>query len=322
MGNQRCHSPIIHVAAAAIVNDSREVLIALRPDHVHQGGLWEFPGGKVESNETVVEALHRELLEELGITALDARPLIRLHHNYPDKSVLLDVWLVRHFSGTPHGREGQPIKWVEVGSLSEFCFPAANVPIITALQLPIHYLITPSPGDNHEHFLVALEKSLQQAIKLVQFRAPGLKTREYLGLAAEVLQVCQQSGAQLLLNCDPKYVAQVGAQGVHLTSARLQALSARPLSKDFWVGASCHNAAEIAHANQIGVDFGVLAPVLATQTHPHSPLLGWERFGQLVETANFPVYALGGLSVGHLDVAHAHGAQGISAIRSLWAGVV
>jgi 8-oxo-dGTP diphosphatase len=308
----------IYVAAAAITNDRNEVFIARRPEHVHQGGLWEFPGGKVEPGETVREALQRELHEEIGIDVLSARPLIRLHYDYPDKSVLLDVWLVRQFGGTPHGREGQPVQWVPRMELQDYDFPAANQPIITALQLPDKYLITPSPRDGSEHFLARLEKSLQNGISLVQLRAPELSDASYAGLAGKVLSLCQQYDAQLVLNSDPVWVERLGAHGVHLNSRRLMTCTARPLAKDFWVGASCHNTAEIEQANSINADFAVLAPVLPTQSHPQAATLGWEPFRQLTDMANLPVYALGGMSVQHLAVAHEHGAQGIAAIRSLW----
>jgi 8-oxo-dGTP diphosphatase len=309
---------VVHVAVAVVCNAANEVLLALRPDHAHQGGLWEFPGGKVEPAESVEQALKRELLEEVGITVQAARPFMRLHYNYPDKSVLLDIWRVRRFSGTPHGREGQPVRWVSSHSLGGYSFPAANAAIVKTLQLPSQYLITPSPTADMSGFLSALEKSLQNNIKLVQFRAPDLPLQSYLALADEVLSRCQQYGARLLLNCDPKYVEQVGAHGVHLNSQRLNALSSRPLSQHHWVAASCHNAGEIARANVLRVDFAVLGPVTATLSHPGAATLGWETFQQLAEAADFPVYALGGMSAAHLESAQLHGAYGIAAIRALW----
>lgn len=312
-GNHR-----IHVAVAALANDRDEILIALRPDHAHQGGLWEFPGGKVEPGEAVAEALQRELREEIGIEAIAVRPLIRLHYDYPDKSVLLDVWLVHQFSGRAHGREGQPVQWVPRASLAGFDFPAANRPIIKALQLPNRYLITPSPGKDWGRFVAGLENSLQSGITLVQLRAPDLPEDAYIALAKEALQVCRQYDARLLLNCDPTWVERAGAHGVHLNSRRLMALSSRPLPDDLWVAASCHNAQEIAQANRIQVDFGVLAPVLATQSHPLATSLGWNAVRRLTDAADFPVYALGGLSARHLSLSFEHGAQGIAAIRSLW----
>lgn len=123
----------IHVAVGVIVNKQREILIALRPDHVHQGGLWEFPGGKVEPGEQVEQALARELREELDISVSGCRPLVEIAHDYPDKQVLLDVWWVDAFEGKPRGSEGQPVRWVAGEFLAEYAFPEANVPILKAV---------------------------------------------------------------------------------------------------------------------------------------------------------------------------------------------
>lgn len=123
----------LHVAVGVIVRRDR-VLIARRPDNVHKGGLWEFPGGKVEVGETVTQALGRELEEELGIGVSASEALIEISHNYPEKQVLLDVQLVLSFTGDPCGREGQPLQWATVEELADYAFPEANTPIITALR--------------------------------------------------------------------------------------------------------------------------------------------------------------------------------------------
>lgn len=121
------------MAVAVISNSDGDILISKRPDHVHQGGLWEFPGGKLESGESLESALKRELLEELGIELNACQPLVEIQHDYPDKSVLLDVWSVSDFSGVPYGREQQPIRWVAPEALVEYEFPEANQPIIWAI---------------------------------------------------------------------------------------------------------------------------------------------------------------------------------------------
>lgn len=125
---------VIHVAVAAIVNENREVLLALRQPHQHLGGLWEFPGGKVDADESIYDALVREITEELDLTISVAQPLIKVEHEYRDKSVLLDVWQVEAFVGTPKGKEGQQLRWCPISKLVVKDFPVANVPIISALQ--------------------------------------------------------------------------------------------------------------------------------------------------------------------------------------------
>jgi 8-oxo-dGTP diphosphatase len=123
----------IHVAAGVIVNDNDEVLLALRPKHKHQGGLWEFPGGKVEAGEPVQAALARELLEELNLVVEQSEQLLVTQHDYGDKHVTLDVWVVRRFSGEPFGNEGQELRWVKRNSLRDYQFPQANIVIVDTL---------------------------------------------------------------------------------------------------------------------------------------------------------------------------------------------
>jgi 8-oxo-dGTP diphosphatase len=124
---------LVHVAVGILFNARGEVLISRRPEHAHQGGLWEFPGGKVENGEAVLTALARELREELGVSVIAAQPLIKVSHAYPDKRVLLDVWRVEGYRGEPRGLEGQPLEWLAPRALAERPFPAADAPIIDAL---------------------------------------------------------------------------------------------------------------------------------------------------------------------------------------------
>lgn len=124
----------VHVAVGVISDGANKILVARRAEHLHQGGLWEFPGGKVEAGESVRDALQRELVEELAIDVVESQPLLTIAHDYNDKAVLLDVWWVASFQGEPHGREGQPLRWVDVAELKQLAFPAANVPIIVAVE--------------------------------------------------------------------------------------------------------------------------------------------------------------------------------------------
>jgi 8-oxo-dGTP diphosphatase len=122
----------VHVAAAVILK-SDKVFIAKRSQTAHQGGLWEFPGGKVEVGETAEQALKRELLEEIGIEINGALHFIAIPFEYPDKSVLLDVFLVTDFMHDPWGKEGQVTQWFDIEELKLLSFPAANRVIIDRL---------------------------------------------------------------------------------------------------------------------------------------------------------------------------------------------
>ncbi|MGF1615319.1 MAG: Nudix family hydrolase [Gammaproteobacteria bacterium] len=310
--------PAIYVSAAALIDATGRVLISRRPAGLHQGGLWEFPGGKVEPNETALEALSRELTEELGIVPRAARPLIQVYHDYGDRAVWLDVWRVASWSGEPRGREGQAVRWMQPKCLDASLFPPADAPVIAALQLPPVYLITPEPGLDQEGFLQTLAGHLRGGIRLIQLRAKSLEMSAYRTLARRALTLCQAHGATLLLNAEPDLARDVGASGVHLTGARLLRLTHRPLGDDRLVGASCHDARELAHACHIGVDFAVLSPVRFTSSHPASTPLGWQRFQALVGDATVPVYGLGGLGPADLDTAWVHGGQGVACTSVLW----
>ena len=307
------------VVVGVVHNLVGEVLITRRPNHVHQGGLWEFPGGKCELGESVEDALRRELKEELDITVQHARPLIRIAHTYPDKKVLLDVWQVEQWHGKEIGQEGQAVQWCAHSDLAQYRFPVANSPIIAAIRLPSLYLITPEPSSAQDnHFFYQLEACLEKGISLVQLRARSLAEHDFCHCAEKALTVCSRYAAPLLVNATPEIALSVGANGVHLSSERLLNCIQRPLSYDLWVAASCHSLEEILQTNLIGVDFIVLSPVRNSVSHPSTPPLGWFEFFQLTEQADCPVYALGGMRVEDTLMAWSHGAQGIAAIRGLW----
>lgn len=124
---------IVHVAVGILQNASGKILLAKRAAHQHQGDLWEFPGGKVEKNETVFEALVREFIEEVDVKITQAVPFQQIEHDYGDKRVLLDVWLSQSFEGVARGKESQPIEWVSIHELDKYPFPQANQAIVQAL---------------------------------------------------------------------------------------------------------------------------------------------------------------------------------------------
>ncbi|WP_244287504.1 Nudix family hydrolase [Vreelandella nigrificans] len=309
----------VHVAAAAMISaDQKQVLIARRPSNVDHGGLWEFPGGKLAPYETGLEGLKRELHEELGVEIVRARPLIRVHHEYPDKHILLDVWQVQEFAGEPFGREGQAVRWVPMEELANYPFPAANLPILRAVMLPTDYLITGEEADE-ERFEALLERALREdGVRLVQLRAKGLDKSAYLSRAERALALCRQHGARLLLNAEPALLDEIDADGIHLTSERLMNLDRRPIAENKWLSASTHDQAQLSKAAVLGCDFVTLSPLRTTPSHPEVAPLGWHDFQQLVERAGMPVFALGGMTRFDANHARAVGAQGIASIRDFW----
>jgi 8-oxo-dGTP diphosphatase len=309
---------LIHVMAGAVLDADGRVLVAKRPDHVHQGGLWEFPGGKLEAGESPEQGLARELDEEVGIQIQASQPLIRVHHDYGDRHVLLDVRRVDAYVGVPHGREGQPLDWLHPEAMDPASFPLADRPVINALRLPPQYLITGADPRQADEFLVRLRRALEQGIRLVQLRAHELDDIEYGRLAGDAYRLCERHRARLMLNRDPRLVGEVPRHGLHLTATALQRARERPGRPNDLIGASCHDAAQLAYAAQLDLDYAILSPVKPTATHPDAPPLGWPAFAALVDPVPLPVYALGGLTPADLRPAIEYGAQGIAAIRGLW----
>ncbi|MEO5558545.1 MAG: Nudix family hydrolase [Dokdonella sp.] len=312
-------SASIHVVAGVLRDPRGRVLLAQRPSGKHLAGLWEFPGGKCEDGEAPVDALARELREEIGVVVESARPLIGVPHRYPGKDILLDVWQVTTYSGTPHPHEGQRLAWIEPDALDHVEMPPADRPVITALRLPDRYLITPAlkPADA-DILMQGIERACRKGVRLIQLRVPGWSTDVLARTARSARNLCQTYGARLLINGDWRLAGVLGLDGVHLPARIAATLVQRPLPRNRLVGVSCHDEIEIAHAIRIGADFATLSPVYETPDHPQSAPLGWDRFADLTLQAALPVYALGGLESDDIVAAQMSGAQGIAAIRGLW----
>jgi 8-oxo-dGTP diphosphatase len=312
----------VEVAVGVILDaDGRRVLVSRRHQQAHQGGKWEFPGGKREPSESITDALSRELQEELGIAIKSCEPLIRIRHDYPEKTVLLDVRTVTRFEGVPHGREGQPVVWKPVAELDSDDFPPANRAIIQALRLPDRCLVTPDASEYPlTEFIDRVEAALRGGIRLLQFRSHALLRQDYFDLAGEIAAISAGYNAQCLLNAPPAWWpalldSGIRAAGFHLTGQALREIPQRP---EGLLGASCHTREDVERANSIRADFIFISPVKPTASHPGVPGLGWDNFAALTEQAAIPAYALGGLVAADVATARQHGAQGIAAIRGLW----
>ncbi len=309
---------MIHVAVAAVIDNGR-VLISQRKEGTHLEGYWEFPGGKLEPGESIESGLRRELREELAIEPLSYRPLIKVRHQYPEKSVLLDVWKVDAYSGVAASVEGQAIEWRVIDELVPLSFPPADVPVITALSLPACHLITGKFTDLAD-FESRLGESLNNGIEIVQCRIThDWLQQNSLSLALDVMNVskllCRQHDADLLFNVPDELGLHV-TEGRHFNSRQLQQMDTRPDLK--LVSASCHSRQELELAQAKGVDYAFLSPVQKTQSHPDAQPLGWDGFSDIIDGINMPVYALGGVSGNDVETAWLAGAQGVAAIGAFW----
>lgn len=304
-----------HVAVGVIINSSNQVLISYRHPDTHQGGLWEFPGGKLESGEAVTTALKREFLEELGIEIRCCFPIKKIQHHYQDKSVLLDVWHITDFDGHANGLEGQAIEWRSIEDLRASDFPAANVPIIKLLNLPTEIAITPDVQDFAELERV-IATLLKQELEIIQFRQTQLDSDRYLHWFERISLLCSTDNVKLMINHDLELYAKTSAAGYHANSKRLMQLQQRPVGQDQLFSASCHRLVELQHAEALEVDFVYLSPVCPTAKVAIGEEMGWVQFQALANQISAPVYALGGIRRCDLPVARLRGAWGISGIRA------
>lgn len=308
----------IHVVAGLLVND-HHVCITRRRADVHQGGKWEFPGGKLEPHEDPLSGLKRELHEELGIEIRQASPFVQIRHAYPDLDVLLDVWRVTGYAGTPHGREAQEMRWAEIRRLDPQDFPDADRPVLRRLQLPRLYALSDVRRFGEEGFAKRLLSVLEAGARLIQLREPHMDRASFCAYARRLSALCQRFDARLIINADPSWLRESEADGVHLNARRVMQLNERPCSATYWLGASCHDATELHKAEILQADFAVLGPVQHTASHPASPILGWSRFEELLRRPlALPVYAVGGMRLADLSQALSCGAQGLAMISGLW----
>lgn len=306
----------IQVAVGVVADPAGRILLSRRHESAHQGGLWEFPGGKLESGESIPAALRRELEEELGIVAGPASPLIRIRHRYPDLNVVLNVFSVKHYSGHAQGRQRQEIRWVDECDLHRFEFPEANLPILAAIRLPAIWPILNDDHANSESLEKRFDECAACGVKNMQIRCKSASPERFADSVKPLCAKARRLGIQVVLNCEAGILKEVDAAGVHLNSRRLLEARSRPLASEFRVGASCHNPDQLLHAAQLGLDYAFLSPVRATSSHPELEPLGWEKFAFWADQVNIPVYALGGLTPNDLTIARAHGAQGIAGISA------
>jgi 8-oxo-dGTP diphosphatase len=313
---------MLHVMAGVLRDAQGRVLLAQRPPGKHLAGMWEFPGGKLEPGESPELALVRELREELAvdIRPQDGTPLIRIPWRYGERGLLLDAWLFTHWRGVPQSLEGQALQWRMPWETDLATLAPADRPILQALRLPPVYAITPAnvTPDQADVWHAKVTAAIEHGARLIQLRLPAWSCEQVRALAARLQAGAVQHGAQLLLNGDIEGARRLGqGVGVHLKSMQLDELAARPLPWSQLIGASGHDAAQLAKAAQLA-DFVVLSPVAPTSSHPQATALGWPQFHALAESAALPVYALGGMTPAQIDVARSHGGQGVAGIGAFW----
>ncbi|MFA2943822.1 NUDIX domain-containing protein [Acinetobacter pittii] len=294
--------PIVDVAIAILIHRGK-ILVGWREEQQHQGGKHEFPGGKVEQGETPEEACRREIYEEVGIGLKDWHQFDYIHHEYDDIIVNLHLfhsYVPDELLNLIH----QPWVWYTRDQLLHLNFPKANKNIIKRLYWP--HLIKIS------NTLSTVESS----DTLLYWRIEEFEPQYIEQLTA--LDEGQRSS--LIINIDmwqqlrPELQKQI--KTVHLKQSQLMNLHKGDLTVGVRYIAACHDAVSLKQAQQIGCDAVFISPVKPTTTHPEAVALGWERFSDLAQNSQIPVFALGGVHPDDLATAQQHGAYGLAGIRN------
>lgn len=324
---------ITHAAVGVIQREDGLVLLGERPVGKPWAGYWEFPGGKVEMDETPIQALVRELHEELGITVKSHYPWLTRTFDYPAKlnvqgqlespakTVKLHFFIVTQWNGEPQGLENQTLSWQVPNSLNVSPLLPANAPILSALSLPSIYAITNFSELGEKIFFERLKVALDNGLQMIQIREKQLSEADLHVFSKKVISIAKPYNAKVFLNSAElssalNLVADVGATGAHFSSSALMKIQCKPAG--IICGASCHGHEELAHAEMLGLDYVMLSPVQATSTHPDAEALGWHKFSELIAGYSLPVYALGGMKKSDLHQAKSNGAHGVAMLRSIW----
>ncbi|MBM3350671.1 MAG: Nudix family hydrolase [Betaproteobacteria bacterium] len=319
---------ITHAAVGVILRDNGLVLLGQRPAGKPWAGYWEFPGGKVELNETPEHALVRELKEELGISVRQFYPWLTRTYAYPAqytatgmlespaKTVKLHFFVVVQWDGDPQGLERQVLSWQNPEHVKVGPMLPANASILNGLGLSPVYAITHLSELGEELFFERLRTAVSHGLMMIQVREKQLSPEDLECFAERVIEMTTPFGAKVFINSDIGLARKLGAAGVHLTSHQLHSMQERP--DELLCGASCHNAEELARATQLGLDYVLLSPVQPTHSHEGQAHLGWRGFSNLIKHYPIPVYALGGMTLTDLHTARSHGAHGIAMLRSAW----
>ncbi|PPC02636.1 thiamine phosphate synthase [Acinetobacter pittii] len=294
--------PIVDVAIAILIHRGK-ILVGWREEQQHQGGKHEFPGGKVEQGETPEEACRREIYEEVGIGLKDWHQFDYIHHEYDDIIVnlhLFHTYVPDELLNLIH----QPWAWYTRDQLLHLNFPKANKDIIKRLYWP--HLIKIS------NTLSTVESS----DALLYWRIEN-ESEQYI---EQLTALDEEQRSNLIINVDiwqqlsPELQKQI--KTVHLKQSQLMNLHKGDLTVGIRYIAACHDAVSLKQAQQIGCDAVFISPVKSTTTHPEAVALGWERFSDLAQNSQIPVFALGGVHPDDLATAQQHGAYGLAGIRN------
>ena len=290
--------------AIALLFHHHQVLVGWREAKQHQGNKHEFPGGKVEPNETPGEACRREVFEEVGIQLEQVYPFDFIRHEYDDLIVQLHLFQA-YVDETQLELIQHPWSWYEREQLCTLNFPKANDAIIQRLLWPRHIQISSDLQDLMDlspDRLLYWRTDVLEPNELKQLNALTASQLNHLILNIDVWSQLEKSGQ-----------SRIGA--VHFKQSQLMdAALKKPLGLRSI--AACHDLASLEQAQHMGFDAVFLSPVLATPTHPHTPALGWAKFSCMAKQCHLPIFALGGMTPEDLTEVRKNAGYGVAGMSN------
>ncbi|WP_305684735.1 Nudix family hydrolase [Microbacterium sp.] len=304
--------PVVDVAVGVLGVPDGRILLAERREGTIGAGFWELPGGKVEAGEDAAQAVARELLEEVGVQALDLGRARIYEHQFPTRRVRVHCFPVHRWSGEPWGKERQRLAWVDPQQLDVG-------PLLPSLELAVSSLGLPElvavadvgrAAGAADQLLQDIASMAAAGLRFLIVRAREFAPSQRVLYARRLREASHGSGLRTLLSGTALEARHGGMCGLHSSSAALVAARERPPTR-LWA-VSAHDAAGLERADALGAQFALVSPVLQLASHPSRPALGWDGLRRLTATTPLPVYAQGGVGPDDLQKARAAGAWGVA----------
>ena len=299
----------IRVSAGILFDQNHSVLLTKRLASQSWPEYWEFPGGKLETDESLEQCLKRELLEEININVIGASRWITREFNQDDKILQVTFFLIHKWIGEIKNKDVAEYKWIDPKNIEDWpeqILPK-NLYILRALSLPPLYLITDAYENPEFHKKIKTSKREF----FIQIREPKLEKDKLIKLELDLKKI----NRHILVNS--RHVHELSSDfGIHFTESDL--LKQTQLNSNKINSASVHSLENIQYAQKLGISFVVLSQVFETKSHPLTKGMGWDAFKAIVNQVDIPVYALGGMDLEDLDDSYNNGAVGIASQRKIW----
>ncbi len=303
-------TPVVDVAVCVVQSPHGQVLLAERTSRQVAAGYWELPGGKIEPGESPTQAAARELEEETGLSAVGVTPWLSYEHQFRTKRLRLHFCRTRGWQGSPHGREGQRLAWVDPRAPHVGPVLPSNDRALFALSAPSAYIVADlGLCSSPDAFLDGIHDALSRGESLLRIRLPSTSPGQAASVLARVAGLAARFPAARLFAPTIMDARRAGFAGVHSCNTALRRLTARPPSL-LWA-ATCHDEIDLEHAISLGADFVVLSPIRADPERSWRTAIGWDGLRRHAGSAAVPIYADGGLTQNDVQAVRQTGAAGL-----------